>query len=174
MDIMEDDKEAYNLPIASFTFGKNGQKLQNYPIPNIKDISKDNNKNTIIKESTKNNNLIEPRESNDSYNLSNDDSSKRFSFKNIINKNNKKKISNKNLNNANNNKIIFIDKEDNNSSYIKIILYALSYMPLIKNYIINDFQFNIGTNINEISNQILLIIHDILIKMNYSKIEINF
>ena len=80
MDIMEDDKEAYNLPMASFTFGKNGQKLQNYPIPNIKDISKDNNKNTIIKESTKNNNLIEPRESNDSYNLSNDDSSRRFSF----------------------------------------------------------------------------------------------
>ena len=169
MDIMEDDKEAYNLPIASFTFGKNGQKLQNYPIPNIKDISKDNNKNTIIKESTKNNNLIEPRESNDSYNLSNDDSSRRFSFKNIINKNNKKKISNKNLNNANNNKIIFIDKEDNNSSYIKIILYALSYMPLISNYIINDFKFNIGTNINEISNQILLIIHDILIKIERIK-----
>ena len=180
---MDEQKDIYNLPIAAFTFGKNGQPLSYYPVNDLKNIPQDNtviNKNK--NESLNNNNYtIESKESRDSNKFSNDDSSKRFSFKNIINRNNKKKNINKinlneNLNNnINNNNIcnhnfIFIDKEDNNSSYIKIILYAISYMQLFQNFIINEW--NPNNNLDQENNnieQILLLIRDILIKIERIK-----
>ena len=63
---------------------------------------------------------------------------------------------------------VFIDKEDNNSSYIKIILYALSYMSLFNDFIINEWNINVEENYNNNSNnnkveQILLLIREILI-----------
>ena len=39
---MKEEKDVYNLPIAAFTFGKNGQILPFYPIQDLKDASKDN------------------------------------------------------------------------------------------------------------------------------------
>ena len=171
---MDEEKDVYNLPIAAFTFGKNGQPLPYYPIPDLKDV---NNENKI-----KNNNNINEYnsiESKESSKLSNDDSDKRFSFKNIINKNknnNNKENSNERNNfnsnidkhNFNNNNFIFIDKEDSNSSYIKIILYALSYMPLINNYIINEIQVNEDSKKKEFYDM-LIIIQEILIKISKIK-----
>ena len=56
---MDEEKDVYNLPIAAFTFGKNGQALPYYPIQDLKDISKDNiNKNNEIR---KNNISIESK-----------------------------------------------------------------------------------------------------------------
>ena len=182
---MDEEKDKYNLPIAAFTFGKNGQPLPYYPIQDLKDISKENNINNKKAQSKRNNNNSnDSKGSKDSYKLAYDDYANRFSFKNIINKNNKKFNNGKNNlnkdvnsnnnnyynNNINNYNFIFIDKEDSNSSYIKIILYALSYMPLFYNYIINFFQTNNEFN-NNIDNvgQILLIIHDILIKIDKIK-----
>ena len=160
---MDEEKDVYNLPIAAFTFGKNGQPLPYYPIPDLKDV---NNENKI-----KNNNNINEYnsiESKESSKLSNDDSDKRFSFKNIINKNknnNNKENSNERNNfnsnidkhNFNNNNFIFIDKEDSNSSYIKIILYALSYMPLINNYIINEIQVNEDSKKKEFYDMLIIL-----------------
>ena len=161
---MNEEKDEYNIPLAAFTFGKNGQALINYSILDLKD-----KKN----ESIKNNNISV--ESKDSGKLSNE----RFSFKNIINKNNiYKKRANKDLNNNinhysydyNRNNFIFIDKGDSNSSYIKIILYALSYMNLLSNYIINEIQLdNEISNNNQDKRDLLLIIRDILTKIDQIK-----
>ena len=175
---MKEEKDVYNLPIAAFTFGKNGQILPFYPLQDLKDNSKD--KDNIIKknDSRKNNYSIESKGSKDSNNYSNDDSEKRFSFKNIIlkkkentHKNNSNNINiNKNLNininnnNFNNNNFVFIDKEDSNISYIKTVLYSISYMKLLNNYLITEIKFNNKEKIN--SREILLsIIRDILIKI---------
>ena len=175
---MDEDKDIYNLPIAAFTFGKNGQPLSYYQNNDLQNIHQDNiviNKNKD--ESLNNNNYtIESKESKDSNQFLNDDSSKRFSFKNIINRNNKKKninnvnknLNNNIINNRNfflNHNFVFIDKEDNNSSYIKIILYAMSYMTLFNNFIINKWNSNnVPENENNNNEQILLLIKDILIK----------
>ena len=172
---MDEEKDIYNLPIAAFTFGKTGQPLSYYSNNDIQNISKDNviiNKNK--EEQIKNNNIIiESKESKDSNKISNDDSFKRFSFKNIINLHNKKKNLNKNNLSKNNifhnNNFVFIDKEDNNSSYIKIILYALIYMSLFNDFIINEWNINVEENYNNNSNnnveQILLLIREILMKI---------
>ena len=100
---MDEEKDIYNLPIATFTFGKNGQPLSYYPTKDLKNIPSDNNIiNKNKDESLNNNNInytIESKESKDSNQFLNDDSCKRFSFKNIINRNNKKK----NINNINKN-----------------------------------------------------------------------
>ena len=148
-DTMEEKEEKENnLPIAAFTFGKSGQPLVYSPIPDLSD-----KKNESIKKNNNNfiNSSVESKGSKDSSKFYNE----RFSFKNIINKNNNKKRDNKdfNINNINNydiknNNYVFIDKEDSNSSYIKVILYALSYMPLLSNYIINEIQFLNDNNQN--------------------------
>ena len=171
---MKEEKDVYNLPIAAFTFGKNGQILPFYPIQDLKDASKDN----IIKnnESRKNNFSIESKGSKDSNNYSNEDSEKRFSFKNIILKKkesihkNNSDYTNKNLNininnnNFNNNNFIFIDKEDGNISYIKTVLYSISYMKLLNNYLITEVKFNNKEKLNS-KDKLLSIIRDILIKI---------
>ena len=180
---MDNEKDIYNLPIAAFTFGKNGQPLSYYPSNDLKNNPQDNiviNKNKD--ESLNNNNYtIESKESKDSNQFLYDDSSKRFSFKYIINRNNKKKNINnvnKNLNNniKNNNNFflnhnyVFIDKEDNNNSYIKIILYSMSYMTLFNNFIINEWNPNNALeNENNNIEQIILLIKDILIKIENIK-----
>ena len=169
---MDEEKDIYNLPIAAFTFGKTGQPLSYYSNNDIQNISKDNaiiNKNKDEQIKNNNNITIESKESKDSNKFSNDDSFKRFSFKNIINRHNKNKNLNKN-NIFHNNNFVFIDKEDNNSSYIKIILYALSYMPLFNDFIINEWNINVEENYNNNSNnnkveQILLLIREILMKI---------
>ena len=168
---MDEEKDLYNLPIAAFTFGKNGQPLSYYSSNDIQNISKNNaiiNKNKDEQIKNNNNITIESKESKDSNKFSNDDSFKRFSFKNIINRHNKKINLNKN-NIFHNNNFVFIDKEDNNSSYIKIILYALSYMPLFNDFIINEWNINVEENYNNNSNnnveQILLLIREILMKI---------
>ena len=168
---MDEEKDLYNLPIAAFTFGKNGQPLSYYSSNDIQNISKNNaiiNKNKDEQIKNNNNITIESKESKDSNKFSNDDSFKRFSFKNIINRHNKNKNLNKN-NIFHNNNFVFIDKEDNNSSYIKIILYALSYMPLFNDFIINEWNINVEENYNNNSNnnveQILLLIREILMKI---------
>ena len=151
---MDEEKDLYNLPIAAFTFGKNGQPLSYYSSNDIQNISKNNaiiNKNKEEQIKNNNNITIESKESKDSNKFSNDDSFKRFSFKNIINRHNKNKNLNKN-NIFHNNNFVFIDKEDNNSSYIKIILYALSYMPLFNDFIINEWNINVEENYNNNSN----------------------
>ena len=168
---MDEEKDLYNLPIAAFTFGKNGQPLSYYSSNDIQNISKNNaiiNKNKDEQIKNNNNITIESKESKDSNKFSNDDSFKRFSFKNIINRHNKKINLNKN-NIFHNNNFVFIDKEDNNSSYIKIILYALSYMPLFNDFIINEWNINVEENYNNNSNnnveQISLLIREILMKI---------
>ena len=146
---MKEEKVVYNLPIAAFTFGKNGQNLPYYSNSDLSDKKNESIKNNY--------NSIESKESKDS----SDNYNNRFSFKNIINK--KNKDLNNNINNSNNYNFIFIDKEDSNSSYIKIILYSLSFMNLINNYIINEIQFSnkiFGKNQN--LRELLLIIRDIL------------
>ena len=165
---MDEEKDVYNLPIAAFTFGKNGQALPYYPIQDLKDISKDNiNKNNELR---KNNISIESKGSKESNNYSNDDSEKRFSFKNIFKKNtkssnNNNKNFNMNLNNNfDNNNFVFIDKEDSNSSYLKIILYLISYMKLLNNYFVNELQLSNEQN-NSNKEKLLIIIKDILIKI---------
>ena len=166
-DTMEEKEEKENnLPIAAFTFGKSGQHLVYSPIPDLSE-----KKNESIKKNNNNfiNSSVESKGSKDSSKFYNE----RFSFKNIINKNNKKRenkdFNNNNLNNYNdkNNNFVFIDKEDSNSSYIKVILYALSYMPLFSNYIINEIQFLNDNNQN--MKEILLIISDILLKIDHIK-----
>ena len=160
---MNVEKIVYNLPIAAFTFGKNGQTLPQHSIYDLSD-KKD--------ESIKNNyNSIESKESKDYFKNLNDDPNKRFSFKNIINKKNiNKDLDNNNINNLNNNNFIFIDKEESNSSYIKIILYSLSFMTLINNYIINEVEFNNKFNIKHQNlRELLLIIRDILMKIDQIK-----
>ena len=180
---MDEEKDIYNLPIATFTFGKNGQPLSYYPTKDLKNIPSDNNIINKKKDESLNNNnyTIESKESKDSNQFLNDDSCKRFSFKNIINRNNKKKnINNINKNLINNKKnkynfflnhnFVFIDKEDNNSSYIKIILYTISYMTSFNNFIINEWNpNNEHENKNNNIEQILLIIKDILIKIEKIK-----
>ena len=169
---MDEEKDIYNLPIAAFTFGKNGQTLPYYPIQDIRDISKQNmNKNEI----RINNISVESKGSKES-NYSNEDSEKRFSFKNIFkkntnnhsknNSNNNNKIFNMNINNNfDNNNFVFIDKEDSNSSYLKIILYLISYMKLLNNYFLNELKLsNDQNNSNKV--KLLLIIKDILIKID--------
>ena len=80
---MDKEKEVYNLPIAAFTFGKNGQICPYYPIQDQKDLSKENAQKN---KSRKNNSSIESKGSKDSNTYSNEDSEKRFSFKNILKK----------------------------------------------------------------------------------------
>ena len=171
---MEDEKDIYNLPIAAFTFGKNGQALPYYPIQDLKVFSKEkpSNNNNSIK-----NNSIESKGSKDSNNNSNDDSEKRFSFKNILKKNtnnvnNNSNNINNNLNmniinnlSFNNNNFVFIDKEDSNSSYLKIILYCISYMKLLNYYFINELKLNKEESLSG-KEKILSIIKDILIKID--------
>ena len=173
---MDEEKDVYNLPIAAFTFGKNGQPVPYFPIPDKKDSSKDNKgdsrKNISIS--------FDSKGSKESNGYSNEDSERRFSFKNILKKNantNKNNTSNLNdmnnknynlnLNNNNfdNNNYVFIDKEDSNSSYLKIILYSISYMKLINNYFLNELELN-DKDLNSINGKVLLIIRDILIKID--------
>ena len=53
---MEDKKDLYSLPVAAFTFGKNGQPLPYLPIPDLQDIKNENvNKNNDSKRNNKNN-----------------------------------------------------------------------------------------------------------------------
>ncbi len=85
---MNEEKDVYNLPIAAFTFGKNGQISAYYPIQDKKDLSKEN---LLKNKPHKNNNSIESKGSKDSNTYSNEDSEKRFSFKNILKKNNNSK-----------------------------------------------------------------------------------
>ena len=165
---MAEEKDVYNFPLAAFTFGKEGEQLSYYPNPDLNGKNKESIKN--------NNNSIESKDSKDSLKLSSDDDfGKRFSFKNIIkknyNKSNNNKNINKDLNNDINNNFIFIDKEDSNSSYLKSILYALSYMDLINNYIINELNLSKESEDNNSKDikDILLIIRDILIKINQIK-----
>ena len=174
---MEEEKDVYNLPIAAFTFGKNGKISPYYPIQELKDLSKEN---LSINKQPKINHSIESKASKDSNTYSNEDSEKRFSFKNIINKNiNNLKNSSNNLNNNNlniniknnnfnNNNFVFIDKGDSNSSYLNTILYSISYMKLLNNYLINEFKANENVqNINNLSpkEKFLSIIKDILVKI---------
>ena len=162
----EKEEKEYNLPIAAFTFGKSGQTLSNNSIPDL-----DDKNNESIKKINNNfiNSSVESKGSKDSSKFYNE----RFSFKNIIRKNNNKKKENKdfnkNINNysAKNNNFVFIDKENSNSNYIKVILYALSYMPLLNNYIINEIIFLNDHNPN--IKEILLIIRDILMKIENIK-----
>ena len=165
---MEEEKDVYNLPIAAFTFGTNGQAL---PYNSNSDISKEkSNKNKNSKKN--NNNSTESKDSRESYNNSIDDSENRFSFKNILKKENNNEIDlNKNLNininnnNFNNNNFVFIDKEDNNSSYLKTILYSVSYMKLLNEYFLNDLQLNNRKHITN-KEKLLIIIKDILLKID--------
>ena len=175
---MEEEKDVYNLPIAAFTFGKNGKISPYYPIQDLKDSSKEN---LAKSKQHKNNNSIESKGSKDSNTYSNEDSEKRFSFKNIIKKNaNNLKNSSNNLNNNNlniniknnnfnNNNFIFIDKGDSNSSYLNTILYSISYMKLLNNYLIKEFKTNeteqnININLSP-KEKFLSIIKDILVKI---------
>ena len=98
---MDEEKDVYNLPIAAFTFGKNGQISPYYPIQDKKDLSIEN---LLKNKPHKNNNSIESKGSKDSNTYSNEDSEKRFSFKNILKKNN----------NSNNNNINNIKNSSNN------------------------------------------------------------
>ena len=172
---MNEEKDVYNLPIAAFTFGKNGQISPYYPIQDKKDLSKEN----LLKNKThKNNNSIESKGSKDSNTYSNEDSEKRFSFKNILKKNNNsnnninniKNSLNKNLNinnnNFNNNNFVFIDKEDSNSSYLKTILYSIVYMKLLNKYLINDLKINEENINNSPKEKFLSIIKEILFKID--------
>ena len=176
---MEEEKDVYNLPIAAFTFGKNGKISPYYPIQDLKDLSKEN---LAKSKQPKNNHSIESKGSKDSNTYSNEDSEKRFSFKNIINKNaNNLKNSSNNLNNNNNlniniknnnfnnNNFVFIDKGDSNSSYLNTILYSISYMKLLNNYLINEFKINeneqnININLSP-KEKFLSIIKNILVKI---------
>lgn len=180
---MEDKKDLYSLPVAAFTFGKNGQPLPYLPIPDLQDIKNENvNKNNDSKRN--NSNSFESKDSKDSNAFSNNDSEKRFSFKNILknNQNNKnsQKIQNNdnNMNNSNknfnlklnnyslnNNNFVFIDKEDSNSSYLKMILYAISYMKKLNNYFIIELQQNKEQKNSNIF-KVLYIIKDILLKID--------
>ena len=186
---MEDEKDVYNLPIAAFTFGKNGQALPYSPIKDLKDSQNENkNKNNEPRKNISNS--VESKDSKDSNNLSNDDSEKRFSFKNVLKNNTNNNNSNNNKNNIidsknnfnanisnnyfninlnnnnfNYNNFVFIDKEDSNSSYLKMILYSISYMKLLNNYILNELQLN-NKQKNTNKEKLLLIVRDILIKID--------
>ena len=172
---MEDKKDLYNLPIAAFTFGKNGQPLPYLPIPDLQDKNENMNKNKDSK--INNNSSFDSKESKDSNAFSNNDSEKRFSFKNILkinqnNKNNQNNMNNSNnfnlkLNNNsfNNNNFVFIDKEDSNSSYLKTILYAISYMKKLNYYFISELQLNKEQKKSN-NFKILFIIKDILLKID--------
>ena len=174
---MDEEKDIYNLPIAAFTFGKNGQAIPYFPIIEQRNYSNDNE----INDSRKNISIsFESRGSKESNGYSNEDSEKRFSFKNILKKNTNKNNNNSNSNeksnknfNVNvhnnnnkfdNNNFVFIDKEDSNSSYLKMILYSISYMKLLNNYFINELK--LSNNQQNYNNEIiLLIIRDLLIKI---------
>ena len=174
---MEDKKDLYNLPVAAFTFGKDGQPLPYLPIQDLQDLRNENvNKNNDSKGN--NSNSFESKDSNA---FSNNDSEKRFSFKNILknnqnnqnnqNNNNSMNNSNKNFNlklnnnSFNNNNFVFIDKEDSNSSYLKMILYAICYMKKLNNYFISEMQINKEQKKSN-NFQILFIIKDILLKID--------
>jgi hypothetical protein len=166
---MDEEKDIYNLPIAAFTFGKNGQAIPYFPIQDLKDNSKDNKADSKKNFSVS----FESKGSKESNAYSNEDSEKRFSFKNILKKNandnhNNNNKFNENITNNNfdnNNNYIFIDKEDSNSSYLKMILYSISYMKLLNNYILNELQLN-KIQQNSSNGKLLLIIRDILIKID--------
>ena len=61
---MDEQKDIYNLPIAAFTFGKNGQPLSYYPVNDLKNISQDNTVINKNKDELLNNNnyTIESKE----------------------------------------------------------------------------------------------------------------
>ena len=164
---MDEEKDIYNLPIAAFTFGKNGQTIPYFPIQDHKDNSKDNKTDSKKNFSVS----FESKGSKESNAYSNEDSEKRFSFKNILKKNANDNNNNKfnenitNNNFDNNNNYILIDKEDSNSSYLKMILYSISYMRLLNNYILNELQLNEKQQ-NSSNGKLLLIIRDILIKID--------
>ncbi len=166
---MEEEKDVYNLPIAAFTFGKNGQAIPYFPIQDLRDTSKDNKTDSRKNFSVS----FESKGSKESNGYSNEDSEKRFSFKNVLknntnsNDNNNNNKFNENINNNNiynNNNYIFIDKEDSNSSYLKMILYSISYMRLLNNYILDGLQLN-EKQLNSNNGKLLSIISNILIKI---------
>ena len=69
---MEDKKDLYNLPVAAFTFGKDGQPLPYLPIQDLQDLRNENvNKNNDSKGN--NSNSFESKDSNA---FSNNDSEK--------------------------------------------------------------------------------------------------
>ena len=142
---MEEHNNAYNLPIAAFTFGKNGQALPTFSQEDYKLVKNSdnfqNNNNTIS-----NNNLQDSS-------LDNGQSNPEIS----------KSKNNIKINNMNT--FVFTSKDISNDSYIKVILYSIYNIKLLYNHLLNEFQQTQYPN-NNIDYRILFNIKEI-----YSEIE---
>ena len=141
---IEKQHDYYNLPLASFTFGKGGQTLpsqtqdnsqnqiQNVTFANGQVNNDQNNYNysPIIKETINQNSL------NGECELTFGKNTNQNSIKIEENSNNST------LRNSSNPKqiyhSIFIDNEMCNNSFIRVILYTIYHMKLLRKYLIND------------------------------------
>ena len=191
---MNNENELYNLPLASFTFGKEENKI---PIlkSNINSfISKNqskpnNNKNfftSIKKKNLKvdtmgdnqgelNNNFFENNSSQNNISVKEEVCELTFGRNNELIKEANDSNFNKNKNNVNkhydNYISSFVNNNGINDSFVHVILYSIYHMKLFRKYIINDLNFEQIQNIqnkndnSDFHHSILYYLREILLQM---------
>ena len=193
---MDDKKDMYNLPLASFTFGREGTKLSmskgniyglKSKAPEKPDLNNKNLNTSLKKKNIKQINHLE--NNNNQIDMNN------YYYENYISQNNasnKEEICeltfggnnelikeeyepnmNKNQNNVkkNNNNYIssFINNGGINDSFICVILYSIHHMKLFRKYIVNDLNNAQNKNYSIYQNSFLYHLREILIKIGKNK-----
>ena len=193
---MDNKKYMYNLPLASFTFGLDGNKSPNYKSNNNKFISNDEQKSNLSnkkftfsfknkKINKKNNIFINNINNNNENYFQNNDSQNYSSTKEEIceltfGKNNMiKETDESNVQKNQNNEIknncnyisTFINEEGINDSFIYVILYSIYHMKLFRKYITKDLysEQNKNKNFNLFQNSFLYNLSEILIQIGKNK-----
>ena len=192
---MDDKNDMYNLPLASFTFGREGTKPSmskgNIYVLKSKVPEKPNLNNKNLNTSLKKKNIkqINHLENNNQIDMNN------YYYENYVSQNNastKEEICeltfggnnelikeeyepnmNKNQNNVkkNNSNYIssFINNGGINDSFICVILYSIHHMKLFRKYIVNDLNNAQNKNYSIYQNSFLYHLREILIQIGKNK-----
>ena len=195
---MDEKNEIYNLPLASFTFGKEGIQTPvqkgniNAFVLNGQNKNNQNNKNfkaSIKKKNLKQLNNIDNNDNNQiqannffiENNISQNNTSAKeeiceltFGGHNDLIKEENESMLNKNQNNEKINKdnnyiSLFIDNGGMNDSFISVILYSIHYMKLFRKFIINDLNSEKNKNFVNFQNSFLYDLREILLQIGKNK-----
>ena len=140
----EKQHDYYNLPLASFTFGKSGQRLSSQISDNSRNQIRNNNfANGQVNNIQNNYNYSSISKETINQNSLNGECEFTFGKNNNLNSLKVEENSNSStLRNSHNAKqiynSIFVDNEMCNNSFIRVILYTIYHMKLLRKYLIND------------------------------------
>ena len=184
---MDDKNDIYNLPLASFTFGREVPKslLQKGNSNSYKTTMQekfinnyDKDKNSLKKKNIIQTNQIENNYYFDNFTPKNTNSNKdeicelTFGTNTEIIKDEYVPNKYNNNNNAKKNKNIistFINNGGMNDSYISVILYSIHHMKLFRKYIVNDLNNPENKNYSKYQNSFLYHLREILIQIGKNK-----